>query len=112
MAEPAKAHELIMKHIQKALGGRAFVCGLCGGTRWQLLDGIGYIILGGLQDNPGNFRMVGDNKATAISFMTCETCGHMVWLNLGATGLLQAIQARYHTTRGTSILSSAEGAAT
>ena len=67
MDEPVS--KVVLQAIQQRLGGKALVCGLCGGTRWASNG----IVNTPVNSPPG--ALVIGGKHLPLVDMTCQICG-------------------------------------
>lgn len=68
---------VLLEAVKLRLKGRNLVCGICGGTRWQIV-GVSNILL-----NQGltNSVVIG-GPHIPIAITCCENCGDMVQFNI------------------------------
>ncbi len=67
----------LLEAIKEKLRGRNLICGICGGTRWQIV-GINPLPL--RQDLNNSLVVEGPHIPTALS--CCERCGNMINFNI------------------------------
>lgn len=67
----------LLEAIKARLGGRKLICGICGGTRWQII-GVSNI---SLNQNLSNSVVIGGSHIP-MAITCCENCGNTIQSNL------------------------------
>lgn len=69
----------LLEAVKAKLRGRNLVCGICGGTRWQII---------GITNIPFNMNLTGSvvigGPHIPMAIMCCENCGSTIQFNMVA----------------------------
>ncbi len=70
--------ENISAALNSILGGRKLICGLCGGTRWDIAPGYGKLTL---SDNPDRVIVFGAGLVIPVVVIVCQHCGNIILMS-------------------------------
>lgn len=73
-----KQQEEILAALNGLLGNRKLVCGLCGGTRWEIAPGYNKLML---SDNPDRVIVFGSGLVIPVVVVICQHCGNIILMS-------------------------------
>ena len=103
--DPTDKLKRICEAIQKKLGGRTLLCGICGGSRWGLSQAIVKLPVD-LNINTSGGLVIG-GEIMPLAMMVCESCGQALSFNLVTLGLWAEFQKMEQLERGERLLGQA-----
>ena len=85
----SEERNLILEALSRSIGGVKFICSLCGGTRWNVLDGV---VMLPLQPEMKAVGLVIGGPALTLLPLMCNHCGCTVFVNLAKLGILKKLE--------------------